>query len=139
MVLHQLKIRFPSALRNEQLLYSHKAQTRSDWQHHEHCCKCRPPHLITIATPNVITARADCHATAHFPVVSIHMLCRPTCVSHKHVDCRCNIGTEECVCGFVQPQQTPDLGAPSATPPQLYLHQEHCHSEFPVQVVTCVL
>ena len=70
------------------------------------------------------------------PVLSRRMLCkRHACTSHKHVCCRCNIGKEECVCGVVQSQQTPDLGPPSATPPQLYLHEEHCHSEFTVQAV----
>ncbi len=70
------------------------------------------------------------------PALSRHMLCkRYRCICDSHVCCRRNIGEEECVCGFVQPQQAPDLGPPSATPPQLYLHQEHSHSEFPAQAV----
>ncbi len=95
-----------------------------------------PHHLITIAAPTVITAHADCHATAYIAsAVKTYAVQRYPCISHNHVCCRCNIGKEECVRGFVQPQQTPDLGPPSATPPQLYLHQEHCHSEFRVQAV----
>lgn len=93
-------------------------------------------HNITIATPTMMTAPADDHATAYIAcAVKMYAVQKIPCISHYPVHCRCNTRKEECVCGFVQPQQTPDLGPPAATPSQLYLHQEHCLSEFPAQAV----